>query len=436
MNKQIICTAFAVVLALSGYAQSGTNSPYSQYGIGVLSDQSQGFSRGMNGVGLAYRKGNVVNSLNPASYSAVDSLTMIFDVGLSAQITNFKEGNTKINAKNADFEYLVGSFRLMPKMGASFGVLPLSNIGYSYSTTTTLDETFGSVPTTYSGSGGLHQAFIGLGWEVVKHLSLGANVSYVWGTYDRSVYTSTTSSTYVNTLSKDYTCNVNSYYIKLGAQWEKQLNAKDVLTLGATVGLGHDLKSNPTCEIVNVNSLTSDRDTTSFVVNNGLKLPMSYGLGAAWTHGEKWFVGADFTLQQWGSLDFPDYYKNANGDMVYALRSGMLKDSYKVNVGAEYVPNSLGSLLGRVHYRLGAGYSTPYYYINGKEGPKELSVSAGFGIPLQRVTWNRQGHMRPVLNISAQWAHTSAKDLITENTFRINVGITFNERWFAKWKVE
>ena len=435
MNKQIICTAFAVVLALSGYAQSGTNSPYSQYGIGVLSDQSQGFSRGMNGVGLAYRKGNVVNTLNPASYSAVDSLTMIFDVGLSGQITNFKEGNTKVNAKNADFEYLVGSFRLMPKVGASFGVLPLSNIGYSYSASTYLNETYGTVSETYSGSGGLHQAFIGLGWNVVKNLSVGANVSYVWGTYERSV--STSSSSYVNTLSKDYTCNVNSYYIKLGAQWVKPLNTTDVLTLGATVGLGHDLHSNPTCDIVNINTQSAASDTTRFVVNNGLKLPMSYGVGAAWTRGDKWFVGADFTLNQWGSLDFPDYYKNANGDMTYALRSGLLKDSYKVNVGVDYVPSPAGQrLLGRVHYRFGAGYATPYYYINGKEGPKEMSVSAGFGIPLQKVAWNSRGHMRPVLNISAQWAHTSAKDLITENTFRVNVGLTFNERWFAKWKVE
>ena len=435
MNKQIICTAFAVVLALSGYAQSGTNSPYSQYGIGVLSDQSQGFSRGMNGVGLAYRKGNAVNTLNPASYSAVDSLTMIFDVGLSGQITNFKEGNTKVNAKNADFEYLVGSFRLMPKVGASFGVLPLSNIGYSYSASTYLDETYGTVSETYSGSGGLHQAFIGLGWNVVKNLSVGANVSYVWGTYERSV--STSSSSYVNTLSKDYTCNVNSYYIKLGAQWVKPLNTTDVLTLGATVGLGHDLHSNPTCDIVNINTQSAASDTTRFVVNNGLKLPMSYGVGAAWTRGDKWFVGADFTLNQWGSLDFPDYYKNANGDMTYALRSGLLKDSYKVNVGVDYVPSPAGQrLLGRVHYRFGAGYATPYYYINGKEGPKEMSVSAGFGIPLQKVAWNSRGHMRPVLNISAQWAHTSAKDLITENTFRVNVGLTFNERWFAKWKVE
>ena len=435
MNKQIICTAFAVVLAFSGYAQSGTNSPYSQYGIGVLSDQSQGFSRGMNGVGLAYRKGNAVNTLNPASYSSIDSLTMIFDVGLSGQITNFKEGNTKINAKNANFEYLVGSFRLLPKVGASFGVLPLSNIGYSYSSKTYLSDTYGTVSETYSGSGGLHQAFIGLGWEAVKNLSVGANVSYVWGTYERSV--STSSSSYVNTLSKDYTCNVNSYYIKLGAQWAKPLNATDVLTLGATVGLGHDLNSNPTCDIVNINTQAATSDTTRFVVDNGLKLPMSYGFGASWSRGDKLFVGADFTLEQWGKLDFPDYYKTANGDMTYALRSGLLKDRYKVNVGLDYVPSpSCQCLLGRVHYCFRAGYATPYYYINGKEGPKELSVSAGFGIPLQRVTWNSRGHMRPLLNISAQWAHTSAKDLITENTFRINVGLTFNERWFAKWKVE
>jgi hypothetical protein len=32
--------------------------------------------------------------------------------------------------------------------------------------------------------------------------------------------------------------------------------------------------------------------------------------------------------------------------------------------------------------------------------------------------------------------HASAKDRITENMFRVTVGLTFNERWFTKWKVE
>ena len=35
--------------ALMVNAQSGTNSPYSQYGLGILSDQTSGFNRGMNG---------------------------------------------------------------------------------------------------------------------------------------------------------------------------------------------------------------------------------------------------------------------------------------------------------------------------------------------------------------------------------------------------
>ena len=136
MNKSILTCVMAVLLTGSAHAQSGTNSPYSQYGVGVLSDQSQGFNRGMNGVGLGMRRGNVVNTLNPASYSEVDSLTMLFDVGLSGQITNFKEGGTAVNARNADFEYAVGSFRLLPSVGVAFGVLPYSNVGYQYSTMT------------------------------------------------------------------------------------------------------------------------------------------------------------------------------------------------------------------------------------------------------------------------------------------------------------
>jgi len=421
MNKQIIVAAFAFLSALNVQAQSGTNSPYSQYGLGILSDQSQGFSRGMNGVGLALRKGNVVNTLNPASYSAVDSLTMIFDVALSGQITNFKEGNRRLNVKNADFEYAVGSFRLMPNVGASFGVLPYSNIGYDYSTTQTLNESLGSVPIEMKGSGGLHQAFVGLGWKVFRSLSVGANVAYLWGTFDRSVTSGST--TYVEDFSKSFTANVNSYLITLGAQWEHPLTLKDNLLVGVTVGLGHKLHSDVA---------VSDGDSTVFSAEKGFELPMTYGLGLGWTHSKKLFVGLDFTMQKWGSVEFPGTVQQGS-KKVYALRKDILKDRFGVNAGIDYVPDpaSRRSFINRVHYRFGAGYATPYYNINGNDGPKELSVSAGFGIPLQNAYNNRS-----VLNISAQWARTSAKDLITENTFRINLGLTFNERWFAKWKVD
>ena len=72
------------------------------------------------------------------------------------------------------------------------------------------------------------------------------------------------------------------------------------------------------------------------------------------------------------------------------------------------------------------------------DGPKELSVSAGFGIPIINRWYERERSRGNIsmLNISAQWVQRSAASLIKENTFRINVGVTFNERWFAKWKVE
>ena len=31
---------------------------------------------------------------------------------------------------------------------------------------------------------------------------------------------------------------------------------------------------------------------------------------------------------------------------------------------------------------------------------------------------------------------SSAKDLIKENTFRLNIGFTFNEEWFRKWRMK
>ena len=204
--KKITIVALMCAAVLTANAQSGTNSPYSQYGLGVLSDQSQGFNRGMNGLGLGMRFSNQVNTLNPASYSAVDSLTMIFDAGLSGQVTNFKEGGRKLNANNADFEYVVGSFRLLPKVGMTFGILPFTNIGYNYSSKSTVGIDSEGQPSststeTHSGEGGIHQAFIGAGWNIYKGLSIGANVGYLWGSYDKSV-TVTNSDAYVNTVMR------------------------------------------------------------------------------------------------------------------------------------------------------------------------------------------------------------------------------------------
>lgn len=419
----------AIFLTVRG--QSGTNSPYSQYGLGQLSEQTSGFNRGMNGLGLGFREHNQVNYLNPASYSAMDSLTFIFDAGLSGQITNFKEGSTKVNAKNADFEYAVAGFRAFRHVGVSFGIIPFTNVGYNYSLTSNLNgDPSNTYSNTYSGSGGIHQVYVGAGWECLKGLSVGMNVSYVWGDYDRSVVNSY-SDAYVKTLSKYYTAEVYSYRLDFGAQYAWTLDRNNELTVGLTYGVGHKLGADAHCNVISTNPSTEVSDTASYTVKNGLSIPTTLAFGAMWKHNNKLKLGLDFNWQRWGTVDFP-VYTVVNDVPSYALSKDYYKDRYKLTVGGEYCDSEEArNFFKRIRYRAGVSYATPYYKINGNNGPKELSVSAGFGIPIINSYNNRS-----VLNISGQWVHSSAKGMLTENTFRINIGLTFNERWFMKWKVD
>lgn len=425
MKKAIISTFVLAYVSVATMAQSGTNSPYSQYGLGILSDQSQGFNRGMNGLAIGLRYNNQVNVLNPASYSAIDSLTMIFDVGLSGQITHFREGGISRNANNADFEYAVAAFRAFPKVGLSLGLIPFTNIGYNYSNTSRIGTSTTTSTETHSGSGGIHQAFLGVGWNVFSGLSVGANISYLWGTYERSISVSS-SDNYVNTVDKVYSADVSSYKIDFGVQWQQQVGNIDMLTIGATVGIGHNLGADPTVTSTTSNSQTGVSADTVSTVSNGLSIPMTYGIGLSWNHAKKFTVGIDYSLQQWGTIDFPVSDEHTG---IYALRSGLLKDRHKVTVGGEWVPNEMSrNLLSRVRYRVGFAYATPYIKVKGQSGPSEYSVSAGLGIPVT--------NSRSFLNISGQWVRSESKSFITENIFRINIGLTFNERWFMKWKVE
>lgn len=421
----------ASVCITPAVAQSGTNSPYSQYGLGLLNEQSSGFNRGMNGLGLAFREHNQVNYINPASYSALDSLTFIFDAGLSGQITNFNENGHKINANNADFEYAVAAFRAFKHVGVSFGIVPFTNVGYNYAITDYLnDDRDVAYTNTYSGSGGIHQVYFGAGWEFLKGLSVGANISYLWGDIDRSVINSYSDGS-INTLSKYYTASVKSYKLDVGLQYQLALDKKNALAIGLTYGLGHKLGTDPTCNIISTNTMTTVADTASFTVNNGLEIPTSFGAGVMWNHANKLKLGADFSYQQWGSLQYP-VYRVVNDEPRYELTDDYYKDRYKVTVGGEFCNDEMSRrFFDRIRFRAGVSYATSYYKINGLDGPDEISASIGFGIPIVNAYNNRS-----VLNISGQWVHSAANGLLTENTFRINIGITFNERWFMKWKVD
>lgn len=425
MNRILVSLLFASS-AMTAFAQGGTNSPYSQFGLGEIAQQGGSQNRGMDGLGIALHSGNQVNTANPASYAYVDSLTMLFDMGLSASLTNFQENGVKKNARTGNFEYAVGSFRLLKNVGASFGILPVTNVGYNYSSSKYITDAQTTMATAYSGDGGLQKLFLGLGARL-GNLSAGFNVGYLWGGYSHNIVL--TSSTAVNNLTKKYEADVSNYVLDFGLQYNLTLGKKDQLTVGATYGFGHKLSADATLDIINSNKTISKADTTHWVIGDAYELPHTFGLGLAYSRLNTLTIGLDGTMQRWGDINFP---KETDGG--FKLSSGMLKDAYKVTIGTEWTPRyNSRRLIDRIKYRFGASYVTPYYKIGNVDGPKQFSVSAGFGIPIQNQANINQ---RPYVNISAQWVNQSVDGLLKENTFRINLSVTFNERWFSKWKVE
>ena len=430
--KKVIGIVLASTVSMAAFAQSGTNSPYSQFGLGVLSEQSSGFNRGMNGLGLGFHEGNQVNYLNPASYARLDTLTFLFDAGISLHLTNFSEKGVRRNAKNANIEYVVAGFKAARRLGLSFGLIPFSNVGYQYSTSQALTAQPGStiLTNTYTGTGGVRQAYLGIGWEPIKGLALGANMSYMWGDYDRRLINSYSDGS-VNNLVHQYTIDIRSYKVDFGAQYTAKVSAKDYITLGLTFSPTHKIGGKPQLQEILTNSQTNVSDTTSYGGNFDLNLPNFFGVGLMWNHNGKWKVGADYTLQQWSTVKFPSYETNGSVSS-FALRDNVLTDRHKLTLGGDFCPAPFSrNFFNRIHYRAGVSYATPYIKVYGNDGPTEMSASIGFGIPIINPYNNRS-----FLNVSAQWVRSTAKNYIKENVFRINVGLTFNELWFKKWKLE
>jgi len=415
-NKALFSALF-IMGAVAANAQSSTNSPYTRYGLGELSDQAFAHNAAMGGIGYALRSSEQINVMNPASYSAVDSLSFMFDIGMGLKSSNYQENGYKTNAKNASFDYLAMQFRLHPRVGFAVGFTPYSNVGYKFSRTSDIENSDDvTLTNTFYGDGGLQQIFGGIGFKILDNLSIGANVGYLYGEIDYQ-----TLATLSNGGDQTTTYNnisINSYIANFGLQYTQELSKTDKVTLGLVYGLGHDLKSTET-KGIQVTDGSSYSELTEETIKDSYGIPSTFGAGLTWQHKQNLTVGADYTLQQFENVKYDnstDFYKNRT----------------RIGAGIEYMPSLYGrNYLSRIRYRAGAYYSSSYMKLPEYDGPKEWGVSAGFGLPLHLFQRNT------VLSITGQYVRVlpSVKGMLSENRFVLKLGLTFNEHWFMKWRV-
>ena len=119
----------ALSIGAVAWAQNGTSSPYSRFGYGILGDNAIGAQRAMGGVGYALHSNRQINMMNPASYTSMDSLTFLFDIGLTYQAVTTHEGQLSETSQSGSLDYIVMQFPLGRHMAGSIGLLPYSNVG-------------------------------------------------------------------------------------------------------------------------------------------------------------------------------------------------------------------------------------------------------------------------------------------------------------------
>lgn len=449
MDKNILAIS-AALFAISAHAQNGINSPYSRYGFGIMSERSLGFNKGMGGVAQGFRNKEQINIANPASYSGVDSLTALFDLGITLQNGNYKMDNLQQNARNTSFDYFAFQFRAAKHLGMTVGIMPVTNINYKFTSNSETLNGNENITSAYNfyGDGGLREVFIGTGWQPLKRFSIGFNASYLWGEYSHTM-TMSYSETTAFSLARKYSADISTYNAQAGIQYEQPISKDDKIVIGATYTLGHNV-SNDAYRLTETLNSSSVETSTTDTIRNAFQLPHTIAAGLTYYRKNTLRVGADFELQKWSDCRFPNQQMSAAAaqEQSYISSKGQLNDRIKVSTGFDWTPKPEDKLnyFNRCTYKAGAYYSRSYANadLTGTitDKPYEFGISAGITLPIaNRNIWRKE----PRINISMQWVQTNIPYLnastlrqsaLKENYLRLCIGLSFNEHWFYKMKFQ
>ena len=432
MNKQkrfLLSLIVFVTLIGTGFGQNvGSDSPYGRYGYGLLSKPSLA-TEAMGGISYGVRRGSNVNPGNPASYSAADTLNFTMEMGISGQYSKLSDGVNNQSFNNGNFDYLAFQFPLIKNVGMSIGLLPYSKVGYEFGRNQLLDEI--SYRETFYGSGGLSQIYGGIGYAPIKYLSLGANVSYLFGSISHSREMTPQGETLRRLVNNEF--SIKNVMFDFGAQFTYPINPNESLTLGVVYKprVNNSATVFPTDMLYSQSAATPQPTDTLY--NQSFDLPATLGVGLSYS-SINWLVGIDGSLQQWNTAKYP----NKLDSMTYDTR---FNDRYSVNLGVEYVADPVNrNFFKRVRLRGGLSYTNSYINTKvydptndknlGVAGYNEYGVNIGFGLPFRDSLSGRVSMVN--LGFGYSLMDPEQSYMIKEEMFKISVNININEFWFFK----
>ncbi len=414
--------------AITMYAQDGTASPYSFFGIGDLKDGSTVENQMMGGIAV-YADSIHLSLKNPAAFSelgldVMDKIGLVtYTAGVSNRQYRLKTFTAEENTSITSLDYLALGFSLGKGLGMGFGIMPYSSVGYNLVDNST--NASGPLVNVYSGEGGLTRVFYSVGYEIIKDVSIGATVNFNYGTLD-SERLQQIEGIQFGTFDRR-SSRVNGFDFNYALNYRPILNGKNRLHSSIRVNTQGNLVSENDRQIGsfsvatggNIEQVDVNLDAQN-LRNTELKIPTTTTLGLGYGQDYKWFLGAEYSFQGMSSFD----------NSFLGADSIEYNDASSFALGGFITPdyNSFTSYFKRITYRAGLRLDKTGMLVNDVE-INNFGITFGLGLPLGGSFSN--------LNLGFELGRrgTTKADLVEESYLKINVGLSLNDRWFQKRKI-
>ncbi|MBO4232502.1 MAG: hypothetical protein J5862_04635 [Bacteroidales bacterium] len=421
-NRTFLILALFCFLIGGISAQNEISSPYSNYGIGMVNGCTPSALTAIGGTAYAMQDPYMINFKNPASYVAFDSLSFIADASFSIHANTLKTDSATQKSVIAHPNYLTIGLPVTKHWRTSAGILPYSDLGYVIVDNHKVEH-YGNNTYTYEGDGGLMQLYWGNAFKLCKGLSLGLNISYMWGrmSYIKSVEIE--GSNFFNTTINTST-HVDGIYLSAGLQYFVDIKEKHRLGFGLVYENSAYMWARQQ-QLITIFEGSLENITGLDTISNQqnrkgrLQMPQAIGGGLSYNYDNKLLVGADVTWRNWAR---------------YSLmgESDSLQDAITFNGGVQYTPDPMSSKYGkRISMRAGARYSTGYFSFNGNR-VSEYAITVGLGFPLKGTSSTCS------LNFLFEYGKLGSlhKNKLSEDFYKFTVSFTLQEKWYQRTKLE
>lgn len=451
--------AFLVILSgVSINAQHSTSSPYSMYGVGILTPQEDATSMGMGHAGIALAPSDWLNTTNPAGAANLDSLTF----HINAQLKWFygreeTEQPHHQSVYRTNIDGIVFGFRAKKWWGSCFGYAPYSSVGYNI--TDNKEYVFGTTndiyTVNYSGSGGLQRAFFNNAFTLLDHVTFGVSAGALWGSITKKEtadFSNIGGERIYNT--KKYT--MNNWFFEYGIQFNFNIGKFNNFRFGAVYNQKTNLRSSYD-HIVN-NDISSELFFDDVTPLKGeFSVPESYGFGIAYNR-KKFTASADYRKNLWGNVMNVKFRETNN-----------FLDNWTIGGGLEWACGELGDpFYKRLRYRIGCSYETSYLGMNTKILERmKTTIQKGLVYDKESDTWSIQdceikvpvfkksganldalaftagvtipmGQWRNAIVVGYEYRNHGTKNggLVKEKFHNFKIALNIRETWFIKSKFD